>query len=74
MGSKFGTGWWEKPFPITSVCREDLKEHFTKEEIEKFDDGDMEHLASKMADAYCDSGFWVDIEIIARHILDGMKG
>jgi len=25
-------------------------------------------LASKMANAYCDSGFWIDIEILAENM------
>jgi len=68
-----GTEWWQKPFPITSVCREDLRRFFSQEEIENFDDGDMEYLASKMSDAYCDCGYWDDLEIIGRYILDGRK-
>ena len=28
----------------------------------------MKKLASKMADAYCDGGFWIDLEIIAEHL------
>ena len=28
----------------------------------------MERLASKMANAYCDNGFWIDLPIIAEHV------
>jgi len=59
-----------KAFPITSICRADLQEYFTDKEIESLDNVDMEYLASKMADAYCDNGFWIDMEIIARDILN----
>ena len=62
-----------KPFEITTVCRVDLQGKFTDEEVAMFDDRDMKYLASKMADAYCDLGFWEDLEIIGRHILDGKK-
>lgn len=59
-----------KAFPITSICRTDLKDSFTDEEINKLDDGDMSYLASKMADAYLETSFWVDMRIIAEYILE----
>ena len=53
-------------FPITSVCRADLESvgYNTK----NVDDSTMRELASKMADAYCDDGFWIDLEILADHL------
>jgi hypothetical protein len=53
-------------FPITSVSREDLEGigYNTK----KVEDGTMKQLASKMADAYCDGGYWIDLPIIADHL------
>ena len=59
-----------KAFNITSICRADLLENYTQEQIEKIDDGDMERIASKMADAYCDNGFWIDLPIIVDHVMD----
>ena len=53
-------------FEITSVSRDDLTQAGFNGE--KATDGQMEELASKMADAYCDSGFWIDIDILAEHI------
>ena len=58
-----------KPFNITSVCRADLQDILTEKEIAQLDDGDMERIADKMGDAYCDNGFWIDLEIIAKHVL-----
>ena len=55
---------------ITSVCREDLKEHFSQEQIKKLDDFDMERLASKLADTYIENSFWIDLEILAKDILE----
>lgn len=54
-------------FPIASVAREDL-------EGIGFDTGgigdeDMRDLASKMADAYCEQIFWIDLEIMATECL-----
>ena len=52
-----------KPFPITSVCRADIKtEKYPKEFIESLDNDDMFHIAGKMADAYCECCFWVALE------------
>ena len=62
-----------KSFEITSVCREDLKEYFSDKQIESLEDCDMERLARKMADAYCENGFWIDMEILAQAILDNKK-
>lgn len=53
-------------FPITSVCRADLKNAGFN--IKGMDDGTMLKLASKMANAYCDFGFWESLEIIGENI------
>lgn len=53
-------------FKITSVCREDLEG--LGYDTSKVDDGDMERLAGKMADAYLDNGFWIDLPIIADYM------
>jgi hypothetical protein len=53
-------------FPITSVCRADLEQvGFNTKNV---DDSTMRELASKMADAYCDDGFWIDLEILAEDL------
>ncbi len=52
-----------KDFPITSVCRADLES--VGFDAKSVDDDTMSELASKMADAYCDFGFWEDIKILA---------
>ena len=54
-----------KQFQITSICREDLEE--AGFDASKVDDSKMEHLASKLADAYLDNGFWVDLPIAAEY-------
>ena len=53
-----------KNFPITSVCRADLES--AGFDTTNVDDSTMTELASKMADAYCDMGFWEDLEVIAN--------
>jgi len=52
-----GTCWYE-PFQITSVCRADLQEILSPEAIAKVD---VAWLARKLADAYCENGFWIDL-------------
>jgi hypothetical protein len=53
-------------FEITSVSREDLEG--IGYDTSEVDDGTMERLASKMADAYCDQVFWINLPIIADHL------
>ncbi|QQG42527.1 MAG: hypothetical protein HYW15_03425 [Candidatus Giovannonibacteria bacterium] len=54
-----------KQFPITSICREDLEG--IGFDVSEVDDGTMEQIASKMADAYLEIIFWIDAPIIAEH-------
>lgn len=55
-----------KNFPITSVARADLEDvGFDTSDVE---DATMERLASKMANAYCENSFWIDLEIIAEDL------
>ncbi|MBU2524139.1 hypothetical protein KKG71_03015 [Patescibacteria group bacterium] len=52
-----------KDFPITNVCRADLEQvGFNSTNV---DDDTMSVLASKMANAYCEFGFWEDLKILA---------
>lgn len=53
-----------KPFTITSVCRGDLES--AGFDTTNVDDSTMAELASKMANAYCDLGFWEDLEVLAQ--------
>jgi len=53
-------------FPITCVHRADLEDQGF--DTSAVDDGTMLELADKMADAYLDQAFWIDLEIIADHI------
>lgn len=55
-----------EPFQITSVCRADLEQ--AGFDASNVGDGDMAYLASKMANAYCDSGFWESLEVLAEHL------
>jgi len=50
-------------FPITSVHRTDLEQ--AGFDASAVDDKTMRRLAEKMADAYCESVFWIDLDVIA---------
>lgn len=51
-------------FPVTHVSRDDLEgQGFDTTNV---DDYTMERIASKMSDAYCDNGYWIDLDIIAE--------
>ena len=63
----------DKEFEITSILRADLKDYFTMEEIKNLDDDDMTLIASKMADMYLDNGFWTDMDIVVKDILEKKK-
>ena len=58
-------------FPITSVHRDDLEGQGF--DVEKISDDDMQNLAEKMADDYCEQLFWPSMEIIAGEILSFPK-
>lgn len=55
-----------KAFEITSVARADLEG--VGYDTSKVEDGTMEELASKMAEAYTNEVFWIDLEIIADYL------
>jgi hypothetical protein len=53
-------------FPITSVHRDDL--NGLGYDTSSVDDPTMRRLAAKMADAYLEQAFWIDLPIIAEHV------
>ena len=59
-----------QPFPVTSLCRADLEEHFSPQQIARFDDADMGRLAEVMGERYVDHSFWGDLALIGRRILE----
>ena len=60
-------------FEITSISRNDLQDCLTDDEIALLDDTDMERIADKMGCAYCDNGYWIDLDICAKHVLESKK-
>jgi len=53
-------------FKIVSVHRNDLER--IRYDTTNVDDATMRQLANKMADAYCEICFWIDLEIIADSV------
>ncbi len=57
-------------FTIASVCRADLRDILTDEEITTLSDDDMADITDRMSDAYRDNGgYWESLEIMARFVL-----
>jgi hypothetical protein len=52
-------------FHITSVHRDDLESRGF--DISNVSDGQMETIAGKMAEAYTEQVFWIDLDIIADY-------
>jgi len=71
MNTKEKIEQMNKSFAVSSVCRLDLlQQGFTKKQIAKITDEDMERIACKMGDAYCENGFWDDLQIMTDRILE----
>ncbi len=62
----------QKPYPIISVCKEDILQMYESREeynqamkiVEKFDDSDMETIANKLANDYCEQMFGGSLQTI----------
>lgn len=59
----------EGMFSVTSVCKDDLRDSFSGnkkvlKKIDELDETDMEYLASKLADDYCNQLYWQSLKII----------
>lgn len=62
---------WYAPFPVASVCREDLRGILSDVEIAGLSDDDMLHIADKMNDAFHNTDVYrQSLEIIAKSLLD----
>ncbi len=57
-----------KSFEIASVSRVDLENCLSPEQIERLTNGDMQEIARKMGDLYCDLHYWEDLESIAEEV------
>ena len=63
-----------KYYQITSIAKEDILARFEgdkeikkiKKIVKNMTDGDMEYLASKMADDYCNQLFWDSLGYIFK--------
>ncbi len=56
--------FWNREFPITSVTRSDVvTAGFTRKSVEAITNEQMQQIASKMEDYYCDGSYWTDLKI-----------
>jgi hypothetical protein len=68
-GSGICSGCYNKPFPVTSICRGDMVDFVSSPDVlGSLDDAEMMRIADKMADAYCDNGFWDDLQTIVEGV------
>ena len=56
-------------FPVTYISKDDIIHAFPNDSevktiVNKLDDADMEDLASKLGDDYCEQLFWESLKII----------
>jgi len=59
---------------LTALCKGDLEDKFTKAEIDSLDDNDMEYIATKITEAYLDNGYWDNLQIITKSVLEDKRG
>ena len=63
--------FWAEEFTITSVTRADLvSAGVPKRIVRKLTDEQMRQIASKMADYYCDQGFWEHAAIATEYVME----
>ena len=74
-----------KQFKIASVCKEDLlglekcdregniTPMFNRDDVMSLTDSQMERLASKLSDDYCEQLYWLSLEIIGEYIIEQSK-
>ena len=69
-----------KPFPIISVCREDLvgeegwKKQYPKKFIDSLTDSDMKYIAGQMANSFCDMDtYWEALDDVCDYLLKKYK-
>jgi hypothetical protein len=65
---------WDKYYEITAICKDDLvAQGFNRKDIEKLDDSQMRILASKMANAYLENSYWIDLDILVEDLFGFKK-
>lgn len=67
-----------KMFPITSVCREDIRGYWEEERGKKLEglptDDEMKQIARKMADQYCEyGGYWDSLAELTKTYVKGAE-
>jgi hypothetical protein len=66
---------WHKTFVVAVVTRGDLTEAgLSAQQIDALTDADMQSIAEKMADLYCDNGYWQDVKSAVEKTLAGKGG
>jgi hypothetical protein len=64
------TEFWSQEFSITSVTRSDLvSAGIPRKAVRLISDEQMQKVASKMEDYYCDHGYWEDVRAAVAVVL-----
>lgn len=70
----------QKPFQISSVCREDImllgkqkNKSYSVDFIKSIDDGQMEGIADRMSDVFLDNLYWEALEMLCDDLLREWK-
>lgn len=58
--------------PTGRIRQHDISDDEAKKVALKITDDQMILLAEKMANAYCDSDFWIELEVLVPDILEGL--
>jgi hypothetical protein len=65
---------WNKAFPYGSITREDLRSlDIPEDQIALLTDEDMQAIAKKVGELYCDFGFWEDLRTAIEQVMEEKK-
>ena len=70
MSSPLDSPDWNQTFTVAVVTRGDLTEvGLSQEQIDALTNTDMRAIAEKMADLYCENGYWEDLSMAVEKLL-----
>lgn len=62
---------WSKDYEVASVSRRDLEElDLSIQQIDSLTDADMQAIALHMGNAYCENGYWDDLQFAYQLVLE----
>jgi heme oxygenase len=62
---------WNKDYEVATVSRLDLEElGVAIQQIDSLTDADMQAIAQHMGNAYCENGYWQDLQFAYQLVLE----